>query len=63
VSVAHFCAVKESRVAASPASFECKLTQFIRLETATKQAMDNWLVLGEVVGVHINKAFIKDGTY
>ena len=55
--------VSVPRVAASPASFECKLTQLIRLETATKQAMDNWLVLGEVVGVHINKAFIKDGIY
>ncbi|MCH1919615.1 flavin reductase family protein [Shewanella sp. A3A] len=51
------------RVAASPASFECKLTQLIRLETAAKQPMDNWLVLGEVVGVHINQAFIKDGIY
>ncbi|WP_417763455.1 flavin reductase family protein [Shewanella sp.] len=55
--------VKPPRVAASPASFECKLTQLIRLESAAKQPLDNWLVLGEVVGVHINKAFIKDGIY
>ncbi|QSX33552.1 flavin reductase family protein [Shewanella avicenniae] len=55
--------VNVPRVAASPASFECKLTQLIRLETADKQLMDNWLVLGEVVGVHIDKTFIKDGVY
>ena len=55
--------VKVPRVAASPASFECRLTQLIRLQTVAKQPMDNWLVLGEVVGVHIDKRFIKDGIY
>jgi flavin reductase (DIM6/NTAB) family NADH-FMN oxidoreductase RutF len=51
------------RVAESPVSFECKLTQLIRLQGADGQDVDTWLVLGEVVGVHISKSLLKDGIY
>ncbi|MDX7324842.1 flavin reductase family protein, partial [Providencia rettgeri] len=34
------------RVAASPASFECRLTQLIRLETKEGRELDQWLVIG-----------------
>lgn len=51
------------RVAESPVSFECKLTQIIRLQGANGEKAQAWLTLGEVVAVHIDKAMIKDGVY
>jgi flavin reductase (DIM6/NTAB) family NADH-FMN oxidoreductase RutF len=51
------------RVQASPVSFECKLTQILQLQGIDEKPVDTWLVLGEVVGVHIAKQFLKDGIY
>lgn len=55
--------VAAPRVAASPVSFECRLTQLIRLETKEGRELDQWLVLGEAVGIHIATAMIDDGIY
>ena len=51
------------RVAESPVSFECRLTQLLRLADVEGRELETWLVLGEVVGVHIDPALIKDGIY
>jgi flavin reductase (DIM6/NTAB) family NADH-FMN oxidoreductase RutF len=51
------------RVAESPVSFECKLTQIIQLQGADGKKVNGWLTLGEVVAVHIDKSLIKDGVY
>ncbi len=51
------------RVADSPVSFECRCTQIIQLETLEKQQVPTWLVLGEVVGVHIANHLLTDGVY
>ena len=51
------------RVADSPVSFECRCTQIIQLEGLDKQKLPTWLVLGEVVGVHIADHLLKDGVY
>jgi len=51
------------RVAESPVSFECKLTQIIQLQGANGAKAQAWLTLGEVVAVHIDKAMIRDGVY
>ena len=51
------------RVAESPVSFECRSTQIIQLEGLEKQKVPTWLVLGEVVGVHIADHLLKDGIY
>ncbi len=51
------------RVADSPVSFECRSTQIIQLEGLDKQKVPTWLVLGEVVGVHIADNLLKDGIY
>jgi len=51
------------RVAESPVSFECKLTQVVQLQRADGRLADAWLTLGEVVAVHIDKAMIRDGVY
>jgi flavin reductase (DIM6/NTAB) family NADH-FMN oxidoreductase RutF len=55
--------VNVPRVAESPVSFECKLTQIIHLQGADGNKAEAWLTLGEVVAVHIDKAMIKDGVY
>ena len=51
------------RVAESPVSFECRVTQVIQLECADGTKVESWLTLGEVVAVHISKAHLKDGVY
>lgn len=51
------------RVAASPVSFECRLSQRLPLQTASGHAIETWLVLGEVVGVHLAKSALHEGIY
>ena len=51
------------RVMESPVSFECRLTQIVQLQGADGSRVKTWLVLGEVVGVHIAQHLIKDGIY
>jgi flavin reductase (DIM6/NTAB) family NADH-FMN oxidoreductase RutF len=55
--------VRPPRVARAIAALECRKTAIIRLSGADGVELDNWLVLGEVVGVHINDAFLKDGIF
>lgn len=55
--------VAPPRVALSPVSFECKTSQIIQLQGADGDAVNSWLVLGEVVGVHIDKAMLEGGIY
>ena len=51
------------RVAESPVSFECRLTQILQLEGVDGTPVQTWLILGEVVGVHIARHLLKDGIY
>ena len=51
------------RVKETPVSFECRLSQVLRLTGADGAETDTWLVLGEVVGVHIARHLLKDGIY
>jgi flavin reductase (DIM6/NTAB) family NADH-FMN oxidoreductase RutF len=51
------------RVAESPVSFECRLSQLIQLQRADGEQVPTWLVLGEVIGVHIARSLLKDGVY
>ena len=55
--------VSAPRVAASPVAFECRLTEIVRLRDAAGAATDTHLVLGEVVGVHIDPTLVEDGIY
>ncbi len=55
--------VKPPRVAASPVQFECRHTQTLRLQGADGHEVDSWLILGEVVAIHIDPAMIEDGVY
>ncbi|MDF9788916.1 flavin reductase family protein [Polynucleobacter sphagniphilus] len=55
--------VTPPRVAESKVSFECKATQIIQLETISGSKVESWLVLGEVVQIHIDQTCLKDGIY
>jgi len=47
-----------ARVAASPASMECKMTQIVKIEGAA-----NYVVFGEVTGVHLRDDCVVDGRF
>ena len=56
--------VKPARAAESPVNFECKLTQCIQLQDQYGQPFDSWLVLGEVIGIHIAENLLdENGIY
>jgi flavin reductase (DIM6/NTAB) family NADH-FMN oxidoreductase RutF len=50
-------------VAQSPVAMECKLSQIIQLKGESGKLCDSWLVIGEVVGVHIKQNLLLDGIY
>lgn len=47
-----------ARVANAPASLECRMTQIVKLEGEA-----NYLVLGEVIGVHMRDDCLTDGIF
>ncbi len=51
------------RVLESPVSFECRSTQIVQLQSADGGKVPTWLVLGEVVAVHIARDLLRDGVY
>lgn len=53
--------VAPPRVARSPAAFECKVSEISRLRDMHGALTENYLVFGQVVGVHIDESFIKNG--
>ena len=55
--------VNVSMVAESPVNFECRLSQCIQLQSADGEQIPTWLVLGEVVAVHIDEELLVDGIY
>ena len=55
--------VTPDRVAGSPVQFECRLTQIVRLRTKEGRALDQWLVMGEAIGIHIDTVLLEEGVY
>jgi flavin reductase (DIM6/NTAB) family NADH-FMN oxidoreductase RutF len=53
--------VRPPRVAASPCALECRLLQIVELDDLDGQPAHRHVVFGQVVGVHIDDRFIKDG--
>ncbi|HUI97538.1 MAG TPA: flavin reductase family protein [Xanthobacteraceae bacterium] len=53
--------VKPPRVKDSPCALECKWLQTLRLPDLDGRVTDRYVVFGQVVGVYIDDAFIKDG--
>jgi flavin reductase (DIM6/NTAB) family NADH-FMN oxidoreductase RutF len=53
--------VKPPRVAASPVAFECKYVKTVELPGHDNAAGGYAMVIGEVIGIHIDDSFIEDG--
>ncbi len=54
----HF--IKAPRVGESPVCFECKYFQTVPLPSDDGHVQD-WMVIGRVIGIHIDDRFIEDG--
>lgn len=55
--------VRPPRVAASPAALECKVAEVLHLHDIDGNAVGRYLVIGQVVGVHIDDAYLVDGLF
>jgi flavin reductase (DIM6/NTAB) family NADH-FMN oxidoreductase RutF len=55
--------VSVPHVGESPAALECKLLQVVRLHSLDGKPIDNYLAIGQVVGVHIRNQYLKDGRF
>ena len=55
--------VKPPRVAEAPVALECKVTSIQRLTDIEGREFGNILVLGQVVGVHIDESYVVDGVF
>jgi flavin reductase (DIM6/NTAB) family NADH-FMN oxidoreductase RutF len=55
--------VKAPRVAEAHAAMECKLTEIVVLKDAAGMALENYLVLGEVVAFHVDERYVRDGRF
>ena len=55
--------VAAPRVAEAPAALECKLLQIIQLRDLEGNPLEQYLTLGQVVGVHIAAAYLKQGIF
>jgi flavin reductase (DIM6/NTAB) family NADH-FMN oxidoreductase RutF len=55
--------VRPPRVAASPAALECRLLSIQELCDVEGRKLDRHVVFGQVIGVHIDEAFLKDGLF
>ena len=55
--------VKAPRVAVAPASLECRVVSSMRLNDVDGKELDGWLIIGQVVGVHIADDYIRDGRF
>lgn len=55
--------VKPPRVGESHVAMECLLADIVQLKSAAGESINSWLVLGEVVQVHIDRTLLQDGIY
>jgi len=53
--------IKPPRVAAAPCALECKWLQTVQSQALDGTATNRYVIFGQVVGVHIDDRFIKDG--
>lgn len=55
--------VRPPRVAASPAALECRVVHAMELPDTEGRPTGGFLIIGQVVGVHIDERFLKDGRF
>jgi len=57
------CVVAPPRVAAAPAALECRLVEIVQLHDLDGGTLDQYVTIGQIVGVHIDRAYLKDGLF
>ncbi|HUN67691.1 MAG TPA: flavin reductase family protein [Burkholderiales bacterium] len=55
--------VRAPRVADSPAALECKVTQVVRVLNMQGQETPGTMVLGQVIGIHVDERYLKNGRF
>lgn len=55
--------VKPPRVAGSPAALECKLLSVQQLVDLDGKLVPRWMVLGQVVGIFMDDAYVRGGRF
>lgn len=55
--------VRAPRVAESPAALECRVLEVIQLKDLEGRTIERFVVLGQVVGVHIDQRYLKAGRF
>ena len=55
--------VKAPRIKGVPAALECRKTDIFELKDLEGNPSNHFMVIGQVVGVHIDEAFITDGRF
>lgn len=55
--------VAPPRVAKSPAALECKVVSVTELTGVDGASTNRFVIIGQVVGVHIDEAFLVDGLF
>jgi flavin reductase (DIM6/NTAB) family NADH-FMN oxidoreductase RutF len=53
--------VKPPRVAEAPCALECRYLQTVPLNDVNGRPLDGFVVIGQVIGVHIDERFIRNG--
>ena len=53
--------IKTPRVARAVTALECKCIQTLRLKDLDGTETDNWIVFGQVVGIHIDESILVNG--
>ncbi|WP_038358411.1 flavin reductase family protein [Bosea sp. UNC402CLCol] len=55
--------VKSPRVAGTPAALECRSVSIQQLRDIDGNDVPRWMVIGQVLGIFIDDAFVKDGRF
>ena len=55
--------VRAPRVADSPAAMECKVTQVVRVLDMAGKETGGVVVYGQVIGIHLDERFVKNGRF
>jgi flavin reductase (DIM6/NTAB) family NADH-FMN oxidoreductase RutF len=55
--------IRAPRVADSPAAMECRVTQVVRVRDVDGRETGGVVVYGQVIGMHLDERFVKDGRF
>ncbi|WP_350334750.1 flavin reductase family protein [Coralliovum pocilloporae] len=61
LTMADSVSVPVPRVAEAPAALECRYLQTVPLTVLSGESAEHWMVIGQVTGIHIDDAYLKDG--